>query len=152
MGERMAWSRPVFITAGLAAVAFVVSMSLGPHGFWWPAKPDALYLILVEIRLPRALLGFFVGGALGLSGAVLQGYLRNPLAEPGLLGISGGAALGAVIAIHSGIAGHVALALPLAGLAGAAAATGATAMLAGVVRRRRFCFSRALPSAVSRLP
>ncbi len=83
------------------------------------------------MRLPRALLGFMVGGTLGLAGAVLQGYLRNPLAEPGILGISGGAALGAVIAIHSGLAQVVALALPLAGLTGAALATLALTVLAG---------------------
>ena len=81
--------------------------------------------------MPRALLGFLVGATLGLSGAVLQGYLRNPLAEPGLLGISGGAALGAVTAIHSGLAGTIALALPLSGLAGAAVATLAILGLAG---------------------
>jgi iron complex transport system permease protein len=72
-----------------------------------------------------------VGGTLGLAGAVLQGYLRNPLAEPGIMGISGGAALGAVISIHSGLAQSFALALPLAGLGGAALATLGLAALAG---------------------
>lgn len=57
-----------------------------------------------EIRLPRALLGLLIGAGLGASGAALQGYLRNPLAEPGLLGISGTAGLGAVIALYSGLA------------------------------------------------
>ncbi|MET0291214.1 MAG: iron ABC transporter permease [Steroidobacteraceae bacterium] len=76
-------------------------------------------LILVELRMPRAALGLLVGAALGLCGAVLQGLTRNPLAEPGLLGISSGAALGAVIAIYSGIALQWPLATPLLGLAGA---------------------------------
>ena len=84
----------------------------GPSGIWLPQGSEAARLILVEIRLPRAILGALIGGALGLSGAVLQGYLRNPLAEPGLLGIAGGASLGAVIAIHSGAAAAFALALP----------------------------------------
>ena len=62
-------------------------------------RSDLSGLILTEIRLPRLVLGLMVGAILGLSGAVLQGLLRNPLAEPGLLGVSAGASLGAVIAI-----------------------------------------------------
>ena len=73
-----------------------------------------------------------MGGALGLSGAALQGYLRNPLAEPSLVGVSGGAALGAVLAIHLGLASAFAFALPLGGLAGAAVAMLAVVALAGV--------------------
>jgi len=72
-----------------------------------------------------------VGGALGLSGAALQGYLRNPLAEPSLVGVSGGAALGAVLAIHLGLSQPFALALPVGGLAGAAIAMLAVVALAG---------------------
>jgi iron complex transport system permease protein len=71
------------------------------------------------LRLPRAVLALEVGAALGLSGAVLQGITRNPLAEPGLLGVSAGAALGAVIAIYFGLATHFAAAAPVFGLAGA---------------------------------
>ncbi|MDR2216433.1 MAG: iron ABC transporter permease [Nevskiaceae bacterium] len=76
-------------------------------------------LILTELRLPRTLLGLLVGASLGLCGAVLQGLTRNPLAEPGLLGVSSGAALGAVIAIYSGIGVTLPLAVPIAGLVGA---------------------------------
>jgi len=117
--------------AVVAAVAFIASLLFGPTGFGLPQGSDAANMILWEIRVPRAILGALIGGALGLSGAVLQGYLRNPLAEPGLLGISGGAALGAVIAIHSGAAGAFVLALPFGGLAGAAAAALAVMLLAG---------------------
>jgi iron complex transport system permease protein len=60
-----------------------------------------------------------IGAALGLSGAVLQGITRNPLAEPGLLGVSAGAAFGAVIAIYFGLATHFAAAAPVLGLLGA---------------------------------
>lgn len=119
------------VSAGLALLGFVLSLTLGPEGFGLPAGAEAARLVLTEIRLPRALLGLLVGGALGLSGAVLQGYLRNPLAEPGLIGISGGASLGAVLAIHTGLAGRFALALPLGGLLGAALATLAVVALAG---------------------
>lgn len=117
--------------AALAVVAFVLSLWIGPQRFGLPAAADAAHLVFFEIRLPRAILGFLVGAALGTSGAVLQGYLRNPLAEPGLIGISGGASLGAVVAIHSGLAAHFALALPLGGLIGAALATLAMVGLAG---------------------
>ncbi|MBE7728735.1 iron chelate uptake ABC transporter family permease subunit, partial [Komagataeibacter sp. FXV3] len=59
-------------------------------------RESAGAIIVGQLRLPRTLLAVMVGGTLGLSGAVLQGYLRNPLADPGILGVSGGAALGAV--------------------------------------------------------
>ncbi len=75
-------------------------------------------LIVSELRLPRLILAVAVGASLGLSGAVLQGLLRNPLAEAGLLGVSTGAALGAVIAIYYGLTAHFALATPLLGLVG----------------------------------
>jgi iron complex transport system permease protein len=124
-------SRIVILTAGLAVLAFFLSLMIGPDGFGLPHDAAAAKLVFNEIRVPRAVLGLLIGAALGVSGAVLQGYLRNPLAEPGLLGISGGAALGAVTAIHSGLAGRIALALPLAGLTGAALATIVIVALAG---------------------
>jgi iron complex transport system permease protein len=76
-------------------------------------------LVLVQLRLPRALLGCFVGFSLGMTGAAMQGLLRNPLAEPGVIGISGSAAFGAVVAFYSGLSGAFSLALPLGGIAGA---------------------------------
>jgi iron complex transport system permease protein len=78
-----------------------------------------LPLVMREIRLPRAILGVLVGASLGLSGAAMQGLLRNPLAEPGLIGVSGMGALGAVLSIQTGLVGAFALALPTAALAGA---------------------------------
>ncbi len=75
-------------------------------------------LVVTELRLPRAVLAILVGASLGLSGAVLQGLLRNPLAEPGLLGVSNGAAVGAVISIYFGLAHAFPLATPLLALAG----------------------------------
>ena len=130
--EAVAARVPVLaVLAGVTALAFVASVLVGPAGFGLPQGSDAASMILWEIRLPRAILGALIGGALGLSGAVLQGYLRNPLAEPGLLGISGGAALGAVIAIHTGAAGAFALALPVGGLLGASIAALTVMLLAG---------------------
>lgn len=125
-------SRAIGLTLALAVVGFFASLLVGPDGFGLPGGKDAARTVLMEIRLPRAVLGLLIGAALGLSGAALQGYLRNPLAEPGLLGISGGAALGAVSAIHSGLVGVFSLALPLGGLAGAGLAAIAIVTLAGM--------------------
>lgn len=75
--------------------------------------------ILFELRLPRAALAILVGGALGLAGAVFQALLRNPLAEPYILGVSGGAAVGAVGALLLGAAASLGWLLPLAAFAGA---------------------------------
>ena len=119
------------VLGGCAALAFVVSLLAGPQGLGLPSGSEAARLVLLEIRLPRAILGFLIGAVLGLSGAVLQGYLRNPLAEPGLIGVSGGAALGAVTAIHSGMAAMFPLALPAGGLLGAGLATLVVVLLAG---------------------
>ena len=124
-------SSVVPILAGAAFVAFAASVLAGPQGFGLPSGSEAARLVVTEIRLPRAILGFLIGGVLGLAGAVLQGYLRNPLAEPGIIGVSGGAALGAVTAIHSGAASAFALALPLGGLLGAGLSTLTVMLLAG---------------------
>lgn len=90
-----------------------------------------LVLVMREIRLPRMLLGLLIGASLGMSGAALQGYLRNPLAEPGLIGISGAAALGAVLAIQTGLSAAFALALPLSALAFALGAVLVLLLLSG---------------------
>ena len=78
--------------------------------------------IVLDLRLPRALLGVLVGGSLGLAGASLQSLVRNPLADPFLLGLSGGAGLGAVLAIALHVGGP--WAIPLAAFAGALVALG----------------------------
>ncbi|MCB2075347.1 MAG: iron ABC transporter permease [Novosphingobium sp.] len=87
-------------------------------------------VILIELRLPRALLAIFVGAGLGGAGAAMQGYLRNPLADPGLFGIAPGAALGAVLSMWLGYAVG-AYALPLFALVGAAGAMALLALIAG---------------------
>lgn len=116
---------PLMVALLLAAAA--ASLMVGK--IWLPPsmlldgltapKPNLAWLIVTELRLPRTLLALMVGATLGLGGAVLQGLLRNPLAEPGLLGVSGGAALGAVIAIYFGLSAQFVLATPLLGIAGA---------------------------------
>lgn len=74
--------------------------------------------VLLHLRLPQVLLLGLVGAALACSGAALQATFENPLADPGILGVSGGAALGAVLAIHMGLADRVFLALPFCAFAG----------------------------------
>ena len=122
---RSAW-RAGLLLALLVAVLFAASLLAGRSplalaGMFRTGGEEAAIArsILLEIRLPRALLGLLVGSALGLSGAALQGLLRNPLAEPGLIGISASAGLGAVAVFYFGLAGSLALTLPLGGLAGA---------------------------------
>lgn len=111
----------------LVAALFVVSLLIGPASIGvgesvkalLTGQGDVVVLVVREIRLPRAILALMIGASLGLSGAALQGYLRNPLAEPGLLGVSSSASLGAVIAIYTGFSQVFPLALPLLALTGA---------------------------------
>ncbi|HEX4025023.1 MAG TPA: iron ABC transporter permease [Steroidobacteraceae bacterium] len=111
---------PIILVSLLAGRVWLPPSQLW-HALWLPG-PQLPMLIVTELRLPRAVLALLIGAALGLSGAVLQGVTRNPLAEPGLLGVSTGAALGAVIAIYFGLASQLAVAAPLLGLLGALAA------------------------------
>ena len=94
----------------------LLSMLVGAAGLGWPMAGIAW-----QIRGPRTLLALLVGAGLGMAGAALQGALRNPLADPGLLGIGGAAALGAVLAYYWGLGAAFPPALPLSGLAGALA-------------------------------
>lgn len=92
-----------------------ISLMQGLSGLFGAGDSDTV-LIMQQLRLPRALLGLMIGLTLGLSGAALQGYLRNPLAEPGLLGVSSSASLGAVLALYSGLSLLFPLSLPLMAL------------------------------------
>jgi iron complex transport system permease protein len=87
-------------------------------------------IVIWEIRLPRALAAFVVGAALGISGAALQGLLRNPLAEPGVLGVTASAALAATFTLYYGLAAGSVYFLPMASIAGALVATALLAMAA----------------------
>jgi iron complex transport system permease protein len=119
---------------GLLVLLFVGSLVIGPvwfdpvliiHALRSPT-PQLAGLIVLDLRLPRAVLACIAGGALGLSGAVLQGFTRNPLAEQGLLGVSAGASLGAVIAIYFGMTAVFEFTAPMMGLAGALGANALT--------------------------
>lgn len=112
---------------GILALALLLSVGVG-HVPLTPGEimgallgrgDPARIQIVRQIRLPRALLGVLVGGGLAISGSVFQALLRNPLAEPYILGISGGAAAGAVLALALGISAAASFTLPLAAFAGA---------------------------------
>jgi iron complex transport system permease protein len=113
----------------LTALAFLLSLMAGKVWIapadWFADSADGW--IMAELRLPRAILGASIGAALGLSGAVLQGYLRNPLADPAVVGISASAALGAVLAIFFGFALSP---ITLFGFAMAGAGLGLVALIA----------------------
>ncbi len=123
------------LNLGLAlTLVVVVAASLMAGRNWIPfdhwLSGDLKSLIIMELRLPRAILGAIVGASLGMAGAAMQGYLRNPLADPGLFGVSSSAALGAVISLYFGFAVSAWL-LPLFALAGAGLGMAALALLAG---------------------
>ena len=116
----------------LAAIALALPLSLLAGRVWIdPFHPvlAAAPAILFELRLPRGILALIVGAGLGGAGAAMQGYLRNPLADPGLFGIAPGAALGAVLALLTGAS--AVYALPLAALIGAGTAMALLAQIAG---------------------
>ena len=111
--------RSTLLLVALLALAFLTSLAAGKV---WIGPTDwfadnANGWIMAELRLPRAILGACVGAVLGLSGAVLQGYLRNPLADPTVVGVSSSAALGGVIAILLGVSGLAMFGFAMAGAA-----------------------------------
>ncbi len=140
------WHLPAL--AGLVIALAMASLMAGrvwaPWSAWWDTG-DPRWAIIFELRLPRTLLAILVGAALGLSGAAMQGYTRNPLADPGVLGVSSMAALGAVLTLYFGFAATTPWLLPVAAVAGAiigvllllaisgAAASLITFVLAGVI-------------------
>ncbi|MFC7335401.1 FecCD family ABC transporter permease [Rhodocista pekingensis] len=132
--------RPGFVPLLAAAllVAALLSLLIGPADI---AAGDALaglvgqgdplvVAVMQKLRLPRLLVGLGAGAMLGLAGASLQGYLRNPLAEPSVLGVSNAAALGAVVALYNGFAATMPLALPLMAIGAAMAAIAGVMLLA----------------------
>jgi iron complex transport system permease protein len=142
---RLTTTRYAAVLAALAALlglAALVAVKTGQVSITWGelarvlGGPDAREAlpgparILLDLRLPRVLLGVVVGAALGTAGVVFQAVLRNPLADPYLLGLSGGAALGAVLVILTGAAAHSPVLVPLAAFAGALLAVTAVWRLA----------------------
>jgi len=133
-------ARPLLVVLSLCMlVVFYLALIVGPVDIsigkafmdFFEKESTIESLILFDIRLPRALLAMFIGATLGLAGAALQGLLRNPLAEPGIIGVSNCAALGAVLVFYFGYSNFVWFALPLGGLLGALASVVIIFMLIG---------------------
>ena len=118
------------IIIGLLLIAAFPASLLAGRVWIDPANTPNAALILMELRLPRSLLAVIVGAGLGGAGAAMQGYLRNPLADPGLFGIAPMAALGAVASFSFGFAASSYL-LPLFALSGAAIGMGLLGTIAG---------------------
>jgi iron complex transport system permease protein len=129
--------KPLVIVAFLIAVTVYIGLSIGPVSItWWKPLSTMEWTILIDIRLLRLLTAFLVGGSLAVSGAVYQGILQNPLADPYVLGVSSGAALGACISLSLGLT-------LLSGLWGLAALTfigalASTGLLMAIVSRLSF--------------
>jgi len=136
----MASSRWVLLIAVLAA-SCLLAIAIGTISIPLSTIADVLRgggdgteaMVVRALRMPRTALAVLVGAGLGMSGAALQGSLRNPLAEPYLLGVSGGAAVGAVIATLSGAPSGI---VPLAAFVGALAAVAAAFLVARVAGSR----------------
>jgi len=122
-------TRPIPLLVLLLLLALPLSLLAGRVWLDPWATPNAA-VILAELRLPRALLAVAIGAGLGAAGAAMQGYLRNPLADPGLFGVAPGAALGAVASLWFGYAASAYL-LPAFALAGAGGAMALLALIAG---------------------
>ena len=124
-------NRPIALLLVALAIAFPLTLLAGR--VWldpFAEVPSNALIIFTELRLPRAILALIVGAGLGGAGAAMQGYLRNPLADPGLFGIAPGAALGAVLSFWTGLAGTPWL-LPLFALLGAGTAMALLSLIAG---------------------
>ena len=135
---RSVWPAMLILLFLLISLATISLLFIGPRQSGllelytlFQTDPDLARLILMDIRLPRTLLGLLTGATLGLSGAALQSLLRNPLAEPGVIGVSGGAAFGAVMVFYFGLAGGSVLAISTGGMAGALSALAFLYLLAG---------------------
>lgn len=117
------------LLVALGALSLIAGRVWVPLDAW--LSPDPRWAIVLELRVPRTILAACIGAALGLSGAALQGYTRNPLADPGVLGVSSMAALGAVIALYFGLSEAGSWIVPVAAIAGAGVGVGALLLLSG---------------------
>ncbi|MFI2811469.1 MULTISPECIES: iron ABC transporter permease [unclassified Microbulbifer] len=125
----MVLALPLALLGALASGPVDIDLAGALTDGWHAQGSDAV--ILWQLRLPRALLAVLVGAALGMGGAAMQGMLRNPLAEPALLGVSSGAALAAILLLYYGLAWQAGWLLPLLAIGGAFLAVACVWLLAG---------------------
>lgn len=123
----LAWGQ---VTVPINATLAIIGQQLHLPGIAAADITQEQISVIWHIRLPRMLVGLLVGAALAVSGAVMQGVFSNPLADPGIIGVSSGAAFGAVIAIALGLTANGIFYMPLFALGGALLAVGLTVALA----------------------
>lgn len=137
--QKISFALLVSVLCCLLALAATFSLTLGNPAIsvvqaitdFFHHQASLHQTVVWEIRLPRVLLAIFVGATLGLGGAAMQGFLRNPLAEPGILGVSSGAALGAVLVLYFGVVASAWYWLPMAAITGALVSLVLVYLLAG---------------------
>lgn len=119
------------VLGAMLAALMLASLTIGYVSIPLPRLIEAAFgysdqpteIIVQQLRMPRMLLAVLIGASLGGAGAVLQGLLHNPLAEPGTLGITGAASLGAVVALYFGLTSFAPIWLPLSAMVSAGLAT-----------------------------
>lgn len=114
------WITLIVAICVLGMLSLIAGKVWVPFSAWTAASADPRWAIIFELRLPRTILAIAVGAALGLSGAALQGYTRNPLADPSALGVSSMASLGAVVTLYFGLTASTPWLLPAGAMIGAA--------------------------------
>lgn len=138
--QAIRFSGLISVLTGLLLAATLLALHVGKADIslvaaWrdlWTEGRTLAEIVVWDIRLPRVLLALLVGATLGLAGAAMQGLLRNPLAEPGILGVSSGAALGAVLVLYFGVVASAWYWLPIAAISGAFIALVTVYLLAGL--------------------
>ncbi|MSQ86342.1 MAG: iron ABC transporter permease [Alphaproteobacteria bacterium] len=131
ISARFLYSALLFALVTLSCASLIAGKVWVPWSAWFAVNDDPLWVIILELRIPRTILGVAVGFALGVSGAALQGYTRNPLADPGVLGVSALAALGAVMTLFFGVTISSPWLLPLGAMTGAIGGVAVLLLLAG---------------------
>ena len=137
--QKISFTNLIMLLSLAVVATFIFSLSMGNASIsvvqavkdLFSHTPSLHQTVVWQIRLPRVILALLVGATLGLAGAAMQGFLRNPLAEPGILGVSSGAALGAVIVLYFGMAASAWYILPGAAILGALIALILVYLLAG---------------------
>ncbi len=131
ISARFLYSALLFALVTLSCGSLIAGKVWVPWSAWFAVNDDPLWVIILELRIPRTILGVAVGFALGVSGAALQGYTRNPLADPGVLGVSALAALGAVMTLFFGVTISSPWLLSLGAMTGAIGGVAVLLLLAG---------------------
>ena len=132
MTDRTPWGLLLLVVV-LLAVLCGLSLVAGKVWIPWDAwfSHDLRWAIIAELRLPRTILAVFVGASLAMCGAAFQGYTRNPMADPGILGVSSSASFGAVLTLYMGMGASSVWLLATGGMLGALIGTSLLILMSG---------------------